>query len=312
MKTQEYVNKLFNGYDDTPELKDFKMEITANLDDRIADLEKKGLSSSEAFSKAVSELGNITEIADEISKQKRNEIINRMYIHQNFKIDAKHALGYVVAGILLILSVILIVPSFMDGSLFLKRFEDSWLSDMPDIVWTLTTPIFPMFFISLSGAIFTFFGLTQETLANFPMNSKRAFLYSLPVGVGIFGIAFALTSYLNNTEIVPMLLILALFLIPAAGLLAFLLLTEKNRYKPWVAETIEKYASQYSNQFAEQFAGKNAELFGMQSAILWTLSIAIFIAFGVLISFKYSWMVFLFGIVGQLVLVYMMMCRNRV
>lgn len=83
---KKYVDDLFHGYEETPELRDFKEEITSNLHARISNLEEKGMQSNDAFTKAVAELGDITTIADEISKQKRNELIGEMYIQQGNKV----------------------------------------------------------------------------------------------------------------------------------------------------------------------------------------------------------------------------------
>lgn len=61
MKVQVYVDRLFQGYEDTLELRDFKEEIAINLQERIKELQNRGITSDEAFEMAVAELGgNIT------------------------------------------------------------------------------------------------------------------------------------------------------------------------------------------------------------------------------------------------------------
>lgn len=77
MMIKKYVDDLFHGYESTAELEDFKEEIIINLKDRVQDLEKAGKSSDEAFAEAVSELGDITAIADDLSREKRKEIIGK-------------------------------------------------------------------------------------------------------------------------------------------------------------------------------------------------------------------------------------------
>lgn len=297
MNTREYVDKLFDNYADTPELSDFKLEITANLDDRVADLQKSGFPPEEAFTKAVSELGNITEIADEISKQKRNEVIDRMYVHQKISLTPKRALSYVIAGGILIFGIIITLMIYFQNE----------TSGSERMVGFASVP-----FVTASAFIFTYLGLTQETAANFPMKRARAIWYSIAVSISAFGIVTAVSSAVSAMSgfrdfgIIAALGILIPFLIPSAGWLAFLVLTEKPRHKPWVIEQNNKYMAEY----AEKFTGKNAEKFGIGSGILWTLSIAVFITLGVIFGFQYSWLVFLFSIVGEMVLLYNMFNKN--
>ena len=52
MREQVYVGRLFADYEDTPEIKDFKEEITANLTERVKELVSKGLDDESAFEKA--------------------------------------------------------------------------------------------------------------------------------------------------------------------------------------------------------------------------------------------------------------------
>lgn len=291
MNTREYVDKLFDNYADTQDLRDFKLEIAANLDDRVADLQKNGLAADEAFKKAVGELGDITEIADEISKQKRNEVIDKMYVHQKVTISAKQALGYVIAGVILAFGVIV---ALMSG------FSDYWGGSATGFLTAMP-------FVTASVTMFTYLGLRQETAANFPMTRKRAIWYSIAACVGAFGIVTAagMIDDISSYSIISALGVLIPFLIPSAGLLVFLILTEKSRHKPWVIEQNKRYAEAY----AEKFTGKEGEKFGIASAILWTLSFALFITFGIIFGFQYSWLVFLFSIVGEMALLYKTMNR---
>ncbi|MCL1882576.1 MAG: permease prefix domain 1-containing protein [Defluviitaleaceae bacterium] len=75
MKENVYVERLFADYENTPEIIDFKEEISANLAANIRGLISKGLSEEQAFDKATAELGDITDIADSVGKKKRNEAI---------------------------------------------------------------------------------------------------------------------------------------------------------------------------------------------------------------------------------------------
>src|SRR5690606_38865178 len=116
---KKYVDSLFKDYEQTPALQEFKDEIISNLHARIDDLKARGIDDEEAFKKAVSELGDITSIADEISKQKRNELIHSMYVDRQTKIGVKHAIGYVVSGFVLLFGVLVgFMTYFSNGVVF--------------------------------------------------------------------------------------------------------------------------------------------------------------------------------------------------
>ena len=116
---KSYVESLFKDYEQTSDLQEFKEEITSNLYARIDDLKAGGMDEEEAFKKAVSELGDITSIADEISRQKRNEILYQMYASRQTKIGLKHAIGYAVSGFILLFGVLVgFMTYFSNGVIY--------------------------------------------------------------------------------------------------------------------------------------------------------------------------------------------------
>ena len=169
-----YVHDLFRGYEETPALHDFQEEIISNLEDRMADLKKNGLSEEEAFTKAIAELGDITSIADEISRQKRKEIIGRMYTQTKPKLTLKHVLGYVAAGAAAMFGII-------------TAFLTYYLTGATYIGVASTIP-----FIIPAIAAFVFLGLTQETSASCPCPGKGH--WSMPFLLGSFSLALFVPS----------------------------------------------------------------------------------------------------------------------
>lgn len=71
MNTREYIDSLFSDYQKTSALEDFKEELKSFLDERIRTLVKGGMDEKDAFEKATSELGDISAVADEISRKKK-------------------------------------------------------------------------------------------------------------------------------------------------------------------------------------------------------------------------------------------------
>lgn len=283
---QKYVDDLFHGYEETPELKDFKEEITSNLQARISDLEQKGMKTEDAFTKAVAELGDITTIADEISRQKRNELISKMYIQQDNKVGVKHAIGYTIAGTVLLFGIITaLLAYFSTNSIF-----------------NGISALLP--FVVPSGAAFVFLGLTQETAHNYPMSWVRALIYALATASILLGVTISASHYfLGGSRWVEILGVLIPFAIPALAVLAFLLLTEKKRLKPWVMQErqvmMERYAKGYSDP---DLAAKR----GLLSGALWVTTFGLFGFIWLLTALKYALFIFLLAVVAEMLIEYWM------
>ena len=283
---ENYVNSLFKDYEQTSALQEFKEEIMSNLYARIDDLEKNGSNKQDAFTKAISELGDITSIADELSRQKRNEIINKMYVHQQTKVGFKHAIGYVVSASLLLFGILIAFTGYYSHGVF----SYSISSFMP--------------FLVLSGVGFTFFGLTQETHTNYPMSWKRALVYALAVGVTLFGFTTsAMLFFMENVDMNAVLGALIPFVLPGLGVLGFLLLTEKNRNKPWVIAERELSIERYEKVYRDPI---RREQRGMLSGALWIIAAALFLLIGFLAEWKYAIIVILFAVAAEILIEYWM------
>ena len=63
-----------------PALDDFKEELRGFLDERIKNLVQTGMAQRDAFFQATSELGDMSAVADEISRKKKQEVLAEMYM----------------------------------------------------------------------------------------------------------------------------------------------------------------------------------------------------------------------------------------
>ncbi|MFC0905554.1 permease prefix domain 1-containing protein [Clostridium sp. MT-14] len=282
VKVQVYIDRLFRDYEDTPELKDFKEEIAINLQERIKEFKNQSESDEKAFEKAAAELGDITKIADQISRQKRKEVIDQMYVHSRIQVDKKHAVGYAAAGAIALFAII---------SAFTTYFSTGEISTG---VSTLTV------FISISTAMFVFLGLTQETNTDFPMEWKRALIYGISSAVIVFGVCVsAMLYFMEGMGLESVSGSLMPFVIPGLCVLVFLLLTEKERHKPWVLERERMFKENYATACGD---AKTLEQRGLLSGALWLFSAALFVLLGFIIGFKYSWVVFLFAVACEVLI----------
>jgi len=298
-KIDASVAAIFENYEETSQLKDFKEEITVNLLEKVRDYMQKGADEDEATGKALSELGDITEIADSIGRQKRKEAIED-YFFQKRPLERRHAIGFSVAGVVLVLGfVAAFVLGFRGGAI-----GKAALLFLP--------------FGLISVCSFVFIGLTRETNAHYPMKRKKSALFAAAAGlicIGVFlggAILFWDTSYsefaLTNIAafkaervmlmLGPSLVVLLGFILPGVAMMCYLVLTQEKRLKPWVIEHIRR-----SN-------GVYGEKFGMLCATIWTFAFAVFVLFGFLAGWHLAWIVFLFAIAIQMLAMFLMAERK--
>lgn len=310
MKTmiESAVAALFENYEKTPQLSDFQEEIIANLMERVRDLTKHGMSEEKAVGKALAELGDVTGIADAIGKQKRQEAIGDFYL-SNKPLDRGHAMGYSIAGAVLLVGLIL---AFVIGA-------------RSGVLGKALLIFLPFGLISVCA--FTYLGLTQDTRTHFPMSKKRSILYTVATGLTLGGallggaMVFFQTHFTELTMenilerkiqsisllTAPTSAILLLLIVPGLAMLIYLILTQEKRFKPWVLEQNRKYAEQY----ADAFEGRNGERFGLMSGFIWILAIAVFVLLGFTIGWHPAWVVFLFAMAAEMLLLVVTSGRKK-
>ncbi|MCL1828587.1 MAG: MFS transporter [Oscillospiraceae bacterium] len=294
MREKVYVDRLFADYEDTQEISDFKEEITANLAERVREFISKGIGDEEAFERAAAELGDITAIADETGKKKRNEAIGQMYMKSKVPITKRTATGITAASGMLLLAA---------GSALITFFGE-----------TSNTPLFYISAVLLSAAcgLYTFFGLTQETAAHYAMKNGRASAYGAVCSAGFLGAGLAsVTFFLDGFEMSAALIVKTIFILPAICVFIFLLATEPERQKPWLKTVIDKEIENSMRYHREMVDPVKAAKFGVLSGGLWISAVAIFITLGFVISWQYSWLIFLFALAVQVFMVTMIFEKKK-
>lgn len=300
-RISQAIDDIFKEYEHTSELQDLREEITANLDEHIRDMVQKGMLEEEALKKALAELGDITEAADEISRQKRKEVIGQAYA-KSVPLDKIHAFGYPAAAVILAFGVIAsAIVGFSSGG-------------MVEIIGSLM----PFAVAAVGG--FVYLALTQETRTHYPMNWKRSAVYAASSMLLTFGFfVCALTLFVDitlegftgaipseaqfmfrNINMVSSLGVLIPFVLPALALLGFLLLTEKERKKPWLLHMEVKSQTVYG------------ESFGLLSGALWVFAVGLFILLGIVVGWYLAWLVFIFAVAIQCLIQYFIIKKKHV
>ena len=285
MKEKVYVDRLFADYEDTPEIRDFKEEIAGNLKERVKELMSKGLGEEEAFEKATAELGDITAIADDIGKRKRNEAIGQMYIKAKVPITKRTAAGLTLAtGLLLLGAGLGIINYFSEASEMLLYYISVFL--VADAIGT-----------------YAFFGLTQETASRFPMKTKRALAYWIVLFVGVLGEGLAAVMFFfDGMELSTALGIEFAMVFPAVCALIFLIMTGTDRKKPWY-KAMEGRGIELSLRLESETADPvKAARFGIASGALWVLTIALSITLYFVFDWPHAWIIPLFALAAQVLM----------
>lgn len=280
MNIKQHIDALFSSYEETDSLTDFKEELESNLNDRINSLRKKGLNEQAAFAKAMAELGDVSALADELSLKKRQEVFSDMYMRTRNYIKPWRMALYVLCGAALGFGVIAGISAW----LFSEEIHALW--------GTL------LIFGETSVLGFVFLGLTQETAAREAMPWKRALWYVGASGVFLFGvITFIMTYFANGVGLPHAVATLIPFALPGLAVGVFLVLTEKDRSKPWVVELRNKAYEREMNRFA---SSAQQERFGLISGALWIGAIAAFILLIITIGIKFSWLALVAALIGQM------------
>ena len=284
MREKVYVDRLFADYEDTPEIVDFKEEITGNLIEHIKALMSKGINEEKAFEKAAAELGDITVIADAVGKKKRNEAIGQMYMKEKVPITKKTAGGLTAASGLLLFAAGLSLIAF-----FNKTDNNQWFYYISSVL------------LAVSCGMYTYFGLTQETTAHYAMKKGRALAYGIVCLAAFLGAGLAVVSFLSyGFEMSVVLGIKTMFILPAICALIFLLVTETKRQKPWLKAMVDRDIENSMKFHQDMVNPVKAAKFGVASGGLWILATAVFITLGIVTGWHYSWLVFLFALAIQL------------
>jgi hypothetical protein len=316
MNAKEFVDSLFGAYEQTAALADFKEELLANLNAKIENFVKKGMGAEEAFAKASAELGDVSTLADDLSLKKRKEVFEEVYMDIRKYMTTGRVAAYVVFGAVAIFGII---AAFI--TLFATKSVGLGVNlDMTSFFGVIIP------FLTASVVGFTFLGVTQELPSMYPVSKKRGAWYATAAGLIVFGLLtmplmffgtrlagtlyeassgklfefltpFMSVSIENLDSIIPIISLMIPFVLPGIGLLVFLVLTEKERLKPWAKEFSTKAVEQEMEMWQNP---ATAARFGLFSGAIWIFAVGVFILLGFIIGFKFSWLVFIFAVAIQL------------
>ncbi|WP_077622315.1 permease prefix domain 1-containing protein [Sediminibacillus massiliensis] len=208
-KIKAYLDDLFAGVGESQQLFDLKEELAINLREKIGDYEKTGMSQEEAFKAAVSSMGDLSGLVDDMREAGRDKARQNVYTSMSERIST----AGLIVGILIILF----------GALTTAMI---WFMGLQ-----LEAVMGPVIFIVFGGAILTYSLLTRETRKKYAMNRVRAILYSLSAGLLLFSLYVGFTSGFATGEVFIGISTFMVFFLIGIGLLLGLLFTGSDRRK---------------------------------------------------------------------------------
>ena len=132
------------------------------------------------------------------------------------------------------------------------------------------------------------------------MSWKRALVYALSIAVILFGLVSAVMLYfMEGQGLESVLGTVIAFVLPGGATMAYLLLTEQKRLKPWAMEEEEMLMELYTDKYQNPKLAYQRKLL---SGALWITALAIFFAIGLAFSFKFAWIVFLLAITFEILI----------
>ncbi|MCP3027770.1 permease prefix domain 1-containing protein [Halobacillus sp. A5] len=205
-KINTYLNKEFTGIGESQQLYELKEELSINLKERTKDYEKKGQTEDEAFKEAVSSMGDLSGLKEDMRRLGEDQARKEVYTSMASRVSA----AGLIVGILVIVfgALTTLMLSFMD---------------LPSEAVTG-----PAIFIVAGGALITYSLLTRETSKYYAMTKVRALLYTLAVGTVLFSLFTAFTSGFATGEMFIAISSFMVFFIIGLGLWLSLLFTVRT------------------------------------------------------------------------------------
>jgi hypothetical protein len=284
------LDAAFAGVEMTPDAQDLKEEIRANLLARVAELEAAGQSPADAVRHAIDELGDVRILLDAPDAPATDSPMGWDRATRRYRVRPKprFVVGVVVAALVATIGLVLAALG-ANGAL-----------SMPIGVTIALLGICATGVAWIVGD-----SLSQETTTNHPMPASRAGGYFLASFLAVYGLGFGGLVAFGALPVWAV-VFAVLGTVAAIILFSFLGATQTNRHKAWV-RALHRTQPRAVNRFEEE--PETAARFGIYTAVVWTVSSAVFLVLSFTIGWAWSWVTFLGGFAVFMVMLARMLFR---
>ena len=304
------LEEAFRRLPGTDDLRDLRDEVRAGLVARVSELEATGAGPTEAVHTAFAELGDIEELAAEVTGASGPAAGGRATTagvpstgyaptsadarttgsaqiaspgQHAAELAARHHVrpkpGFVVRTVVLAIVAAVVLVLIVLTALDIVALPLPFAAVLAVVL--LAAPL---------GAI-TADSLLQETTTHFPMPVGRAVAFGAAVFLGVAGIALAVLMVADTSQ-VWLIAIGVPLLVVAIAWLSYLGATQTNRTKPWMRGL--QADDRGTDRFSQDEAA--AARFGIYTAVIWVIAIAAFVVLSITIGFTWSWLPLVAGV----------------
>jgi hypothetical protein len=290
------LDQAFAGVEMTDDAQDLKEEVRANLVARVSELEAAGSTPGDAARRAIDELGDVRDLVDAATDASPAPSIpssSAAAAALRNRVRPKPAF------------VVRIVVASAVAAITL-------LSALLSAVGALPLPVGVTVALLALGATAVGWivgdSLTQETSTNHPMPRGRAGGYFLATMLTILGLG---AGGLIALGILPLwtVVLASVAFVGGVALFAFLGATQTNRHKAWIVALGHEQSARVGNRFEEE--PDTAARFGIYTMVIWVLAFAVFLVVGFAVSWAWSWLALLGGLVAMMLVLARMLFAPR-
>lgn len=277
------LDEAYAGIEMTPEARDLKEEMRANLVARVAELAESGVGSTESARRAIAELGDIRAIVTDAAATPANT----PWLDQRVRPRPAYVIRTLLLALPAAAALAVLVWSALDAAVL------GWQP--------LAAAV-----LALAGGVIVADALRQETTSSYPLPTGRALGYGGAATLGLAGAGCVTAAYPEWP--VGLLVAAGVLLIACAVAFTYLGVTQTNRHKPWMVRLQREH-----QEMADVFAGDPAAAarFGIYTAAIWIAALAGFIVLTLTAGWAWSWLALLGGTLAMLLIMARTMFRPR-
>jgi hypothetical protein len=301
------LGEAFRRLPDTDDLRDLKDELRASLAARVAELEASGSGPTAAVATAFDELGDIRQLAAEVSG---DPTLAEHRPDDDHRADDSRGSGFAgtdaparfrSAAELAQRNRVRPRPGFVVRTVVLAVVAAAGLAltvlaAFGVLGWPLAASVAAgIVLLAAPVGVIVGDGTHQETTTNYPVPGGRAASYGAASFLGLAGLVLA-GLFVHDLDQLWLIVTATPLVVVSIAWFSYLGATQTNRKKPWMTRLRSEYAAHDGgDRFTQDPAA--AARFGIYTVVIMVLSLAAFAVLSLTIGFGWSWLALVAGFV---------------
>ena len=292
------LDEAFRRLPDTDDLRDLKDELRASLAARAAELEASGSGPTAAVSTAFAELGDIEQLAAEVTGEWDADQARVTGVPKAAGTDARGRSVFELAQ----RHRVRPRPAFVVRTVLLSVVAAAGLAltvlaTLGILGWPIGASLaVAVVVLAAPIGVIVGDGTHQETTTNYPVPGGRAVGYGASAFLGLAGLALG-ALYATHLAQLWLIVVAAPLVVVSIAWFSYLGATQTNRKKPWMARLRSVYTNELDagDRFSKDPAA--AARFGIYTVVIMVVSVAVFVILSLTVGFVWSWLALVAGFV---------------